>query len=199
MLPKLPSAALLLLIPFFALAVNVAGAQEPKRFDGYRIVRVEVKTQAELDALEQLGVEILNCTPGIGPMDVLVSADQLAAVRRIARTVRVVQDDVQGMVDRQRAPLAVAGADPFADFFLSYHPYDGVGGIVWYMNELVTRYPTLASMVNVGAPLEGRTIWGVRITSNAVATKPAAVYFGCEHAREWVACTIPAYIAYHFL
>ena len=174
-------------------------AQAPRRFDGYQIVRVEVKTQAELAALEHLGVEILNCTPGIGPMDVLVSADQLAAVRGVARIERVLQDDVQGMVDRERAPLAVAAADPFADFFLGYHPYEGVGGIVWYMNELVTRYPTLASMVNVGTTLEGRTIWGVRITSNVVATKPAAVYFGCEHAREWIACTVPAYLANHLV
>lgn len=195
----LPRAAFLTLIPYLSLAATLLRAEEPKRFDGYQIVRVEVKTEAELAALEQLGVEILNCSPGIGPMDVLVSPDQIAAVREVARTVRVLQDDVQGMVDRQRATLAVAGADPFADFFLSYHPYEGDGGILWYMNELVTRYPTLASMVNVGTTLEGRTIWGVRITSNAVAVKPAAVYFGCEHAREWVACTVPAYLANHLV
>jgi murein tripeptide amidase MpaA len=195
----LPLAAFLALIPYLSLAATASRAQELKRFDGYQIVRVEVNTQAELAALEQLGVEILNCTPGIGPMDVLVSADQLAAVRGVARIERVLQDDVQGMVDRERAPLAVAAVDPFADFFLSYHPYEGIGGIVWYMNELVTRYPTLASMVNVGTTLEGRTIWGVRITSNAVVTKPAAVYFGCEHAREWITGTVPPYMANYFL
>lgn len=199
MLAGLPRAAFLTLISCLSLHAISLRADEPKRFDGYQIVRVEVKTQAELVALEQLGVEILNCTPSIGPMDVLASADQLVALRGAARSVRVLQDDVQGMVDRQRAPLAVAAADPFADFFLSYHPYEGVGGIIWYMNELVTRYPTLASMVNVGTTVEGRTIWGVRITSNAVATKPAAVYFGCEHAREWVACTVPAYLANHLV
>lgn len=199
MLPRLPLAAFFALIPCLSLAATASRAQELRRFDGYQIVRVEVKTGAELAALEQLGVEILNCTPGIGPMDVLASADQLAAVQGVARIERVLQDDVQGMVDRERAPLAVAAADPFADFFLSYHPYEGVGGIVWYMNELVARYSTLASMVNVGTTLEGRTIWGVRITSNAVATKPAAVYFGCEHAREWIAGTVPPYMANYLL
>ncbi len=199
LLQRLPRTAILILIPCLSLRAISLRAEEPKRFDGYQIVRIEVKTQSELVALEQLGVEILNCTPGIGPMEVLVSADQLAAVRRISQTVRVVQNDVQGMVDRERAPLAVAGANPFADFFLSYHPYEGDGGIFWYMNELVTRYPTLASMVNIGTTFEGRTIWGVRITSDVIATKPAAVYFGCEHAREWIACTVPAYLANHLV
>lgn len=199
MLSRLPRAAFLTLISYLSFDAISLRADEPKRFEGYQIVRVDVKTQAELVALEQLGVEILNCSHGIGPMDVLASAEKLDALRRIGWTPRLLQDDVQGMVDRQRAPLAVAGADPFDDFFLSYHPYDGVGGIVWYMNELVTRYPTLVSMVNVGTTVEGRTIWGVRITSHAVATKPAAVYFGCEHAREWVACTVPAYLANHLV
>ena len=199
LLPRIPRAALFAFTPYLSLVASTSSAQEAKRFDGNQIVRVEVKNQAELLALEQLGGVILHCTPVIGPMDVLVSAEQLAAVQAITQAVHVVQDDVQGMVDRQRAPLAVAGADPFDDFFLSYHPYEGDGGILWYMNELVARYPTLASMVNVGATFEGRTIWGVRITSNAVATKPAAVYFGCEHAREWVACTVPAYLANHLV
>ncbi len=174
-------------------------AQEARPYEDHQIIRVEVKNQAQLDALEGAGATILNCTPGIGPLDVLVSPDQHEAVLRITRTSRVLQDDVQGMVDRERDPLATAGADPFDDFFLSYHPYDGVGGIVWYMNEIVTRYPTLASMVNIGTTVEGRTIWGIRITSGASAVKPGAVFFGCEHAREWVACTVPAYLAHHLV
>ncbi len=194
-----PRAVLLTLFSCLFLAAAPSQAEAPKHFEGYQIVRVEVKTEAEHAALEQLGVEILNCAPGIGSMDVLASAEQLAEVRKIVGTTIVLQDDVQGMVERQMAPPAVAGADPFDDFFLSYHPYDGEGGIVWYMNELVTRYPALVSMVNVGTTLEGRTIWGVRITSNAVASKPAAVYFGCQHAREWVACTVPAYLANHLV
>jgi len=199
MFRRMPCAAFLVVVACLSFAASASRADEPRRYDGYKIVRVDVKTQAELDALEQLGVEILNCTPGVGPMDVLASAEQLDALRRIGRPARILQDDVQGAVDRERAQPVVALADPFADFFLSYHPYDGVEGIVWYLNELVTRYPTLASMVNVGTTLEGRTIWGVRITSNVVATKPAAVYFGCEHAREWIAGTVPPYMANYFL
>jgi murein tripeptide amidase MpaA len=199
MLCTVPRAVFLVLAACLSFAASASRAEEPRRYDGYRIVRIDVKTQAELDALEQLGVEILNCTPGVGPMDALASAEQLGALRRIGWTPRVLQDDVQGMVDRQRAQPAIAAADPFTDFFLSYHPYDGFGGIVWYLNELVSRYPTLASMVNVGTTLEGRTIWGLRITSGVVSTQPAAVYFGCEHAREWIAGTVPPYMANYLL
>ncbi len=179
-----------------------ASGEEPLRYDRHRIVRVEVRNEAQLQALEAAGTTILNCTPGVGPLDVLVDPDQLRGVEQLGLRPLVVQDDVQGMVDRQRqgaAASVIAGADPFADYFLNYHPYDGVGGILWYMNELATRYPTLASMVNVGTTLEGRTIWAIRISGSGPATKPAVVYFGCEHAREWIAATVPPYLAAYLL
>lgn len=190
-----------LVLALAGLASTIASAQVPtRRFDNHRIVQVDVSTPAQLDAIERLGGDILNCHPHPGPTDVLVTLDQLDALRGLGLDPRVVQDNVQGAVDRQKLSASVvAGADPFDDFFLAYHPYDGANSIVWYMNELVTRYPTLASMVNVGTTLEGRTIWGLRITSNVVSTKPAVVYFGCEHAREWIASTVPTFLATHLV
>jgi murein tripeptide amidase MpaA len=188
--------AFVLVLAFGASTVRA----QPARFDNHRIIRVNVTSVAQLAALEALGATILNCVHGVGPMDVLLEADQLEAVQRLGLTWQVLQNDVQGAVDRQldsAAGAAVAGADPYADFFLSYHPYDGAGGILWFMNQLAIRYPTLVSMIDVGTTLQGRTIWGVRVSSNNVPHKPAVLYFACEHAREWVACTHPAYVAQH--
>ncbi len=183
----------------FAQLNVAASAAEVRPYAGQKIVRIDLKTQGDLDALQRVGAAILNCHPGVGPMDVLVTQQQLDELVGLGRRVRVLHDDAQALVDGQG--FGKLRLDPFEDFFLDYHAYDnGIGSIVWYMNELVTRYPALASMENVGTTLEGRTIRGLRITNDAVAgDKPAVVYFGCEHAREWITSTVPTYVAAHLL
>lgn len=190
-----------ILVALLVAPIAIALADEPvRRFDQHRIVQVDIADPAQLDAIEKIGGEILNCHPRPGATDLLVTLDQIEQLRALGLSPRIMQEDVQGAVERQKLSASVvAGADPFDDFFLAYHPYDGVGGIVWYMNELVARYPTLVSMVNVGTTLEGRTIWGVKVTSNLVANKPGVVYFGCEHAREWIASTVPTWFATHLV
>lgn len=195
------STFLLALLLGIGVTTLLAKDNNTRRYAGHKIVRVDLKNQAELDALEQTGANILNCIPGVGPMDVLVSPAQRAELERRQLPFEVLHDDVNALLQDQRfaEPGAQAGGDPFDDFFLDYHDYDGFGGIVWYMNELVARYPSLASMVNVGTTLEGRTIWGLRIAVNAGGTRPGVVYFGCEHAREWITTTVPTYFATYLL
>ncbi len=193
--------AVVALVPILGQSARLLDAA-PLRYDNHRIFRVDVKTPQQLEDLERLGANILNCAPGVGPMDVLIERSKLQDIERMGLASQLLQDDVQGAVDRElhsAQAAEVAGADPFDDFFLSYHPYDAAGGILWYMNELASRYPTLVSLVDVGTTLEGRTIWGMRVTSEIAAHKPAVLYFACEHAREWVACTHPLYVATHLV
>ncbi len=177
-----------------------AWGQEPKRYDDHKFARVAVKTWQQLEVLEDSGAIIANCVPGVGPMDVVATSEQLAELKRLGLHTEVLHDNVQMLFDAQR-PVALR-ADPFEDFFLDYHEYGNAsetGTVVWYMNELVTLYPTLASMVDVGSTLEARTIHGLRITSDLIADKPGVVYFGAEHAREWITPTAPLYLATYLL
>ena len=152
---------------------SIANAtDEPVRYEGFSQVRVHVTTDAQLQALDRLGVQILNCGIGVGPLDVIASPKQLEALSRLGLETESRVADIQHAIELQRAEnrrrvAALGIGDPFADFFLDYRPYDETGGVVWYMNELVARYPSLASMVNVGTTLQGRTIWGVRISGSA--------------------------------
>lgn len=191
-------ALLVTLSPIFYVGTTEAGT---KRYDGYKIVHINAKTPAEVDRIESFGGIILNCNPGPGPLDVALPGERLNVVTSLGIASKVVVDDLQAALDQSELqPSAVADTqDAFTDYFLTYRPYDGTGGVVWYLNELVNRYPGLASMVNVGTTLQGRTIWGVRITSNVHPTKPGVVYFGVEHAREWIAATVPPYFGNYLL
>jgi len=192
-----------LLVVAFHSAVGVA-ADRPVRYDGYSEVRVMVKTDAQLDAIERMGVRVKNCNIGRGPLDVIATPMQIERLSRLGLEMQLRIPDVQRAIDLQRTEnaqrvAALSTGNPFDDFFLDYRPYDGPNGVVWFMNELVARYPTLASMVNVGTTLEGRPIWGMRVTNTATSSKPGVLYFGCEHAREWISTTVPTYFANYLL
>jgi murein tripeptide amidase MpaA len=189
----------------FSFAEGPARGQETRaRFDDYEIVRITARSMEDIEDIEKSGGNILNCVHGPGPMDVLVSPNERRALSRRGFRMETVNRHVQSMVDVQYASseAVVAGGDPFDDFFLAYHPYgdaETVGSIVWYMNELVTRYPSLASFINVGTTVEGRSILGLRITSDVLSEKPGVFYFSAEHAREWVTPPVTLFFANHLL
>lgn len=180
--------------------VGIARAQEVKSYEDYKILRVDLKAPADLTALRGSGAQILNCVPGVGPMDVLASPDQFDRIGQLGLRTQILHEDAQALFGAQR-PVA-SRADPFTDFFLDYHEYGSAGEtgtILWYMNELVSMYPSLASMIEVGTTLELRTIWGLRITNDTITDKPGVVYFGAEHSREWITPTAPLYFATYLL
>ena len=184
----------------WVLSSSPSQAQTYKSYAGTKKVRIDLETHEDIEAVERTGAIILDCVPRVGKIHAIVTDEQLAAIERIGRPVQVVVENVQAVIERERTTWSPA--DPFTDFFLDYHPYGSAGEtstIVWYMNELVVRYPALASIVNVGTTLEGRTIWGLRISGDAEANLPGVVYFGAEHAREWITTTVPNYFATHLL
>lgn len=185
-----------------AAFAHLAGAQEVRSYEGSRLLRVQTKRPADLAAIEQAGGIILNCVPAVGAVDVVADDAGIAAIRQAGMVAVIVHSDVQALIDNQRRQ-PVAQADPFTDFFLAYHRYGDAatsGTIMWYLNQLVVRYPGLASLINAGSSLEGRPIWVLRIANDAVAgPKPGVCYYACQHAREWITTTTVPYHARHLL
>src|SRR5690606_38888820 len=115
---------------------------------GWRVGTVDARTPDEIAAVEATGAIILNCIPRPGAIDVAANDEQLAKIRDLGLPVSVSAADLDALIREER--LQPAGrADAFDDFFLAYHRYGDAatpGTIVWYLHELVARYPALASM-----------------------------------------------------
>ncbi|GJM24880.1 MAG: hypothetical protein DHS20C16_12950 [Phycisphaerae bacterium] len=180
---------------------NPARADASTKYKDHWLVHVRDATSDQLHAIETLGAVVLNCAPAPGDIDVVASEQQLDAIRAMGVAFDLQHENVQSLIDAERQPSPLRGGDPYEDYFLDYHEYDnGTGSIVWFMNELVTRYPNLVSMIDIGTSGEGRTIWGLRLANDAIGgNKPGALYFSCVHAREWVTTTAPTYFAQHIL
>jgi len=83
------------------------------------------------------------------------------------------------------------------DFFERYQSYDEH---VTFMEDLVSRYPNLATMVNIGPTVEGRFQWAIRITGPGPSRKrPAVLYHGAQHGNEITGPPVIAYTARHLL
>lgn len=194
--------ACLLLVIFSAGSLAAPPAVS---YRGHSKIQVEDLTAQQLETIEALGVRILNCHIGHGPLQAIASSEQLAELQRMGIQYAVHIADIGAAMEEQSQEnagrvAALAMGDPFSDFFLDYRDYTATsGGIIWYMNELVARYPGLAEMVVVGTTLQGQTIHGIKVTNLSTTDKPGVVYFGAEHAREWITTTVATYFANHLL
>lgn len=186
-----------------SLAVAIcapARADSAKRYDDHKVIRIDLKTQADLDAVRRSGAVILDCWPGLKPTQVVASPDQLRQLERLGRRIEVLHDNAQAIVDADKQ--VVPRRDPFTDFFLDYHPIGDAatsGTIVWYMDQLASMNPGLVTMLDIGSTLESRTMWALRITNDMVPDKPGVIYFCDLHAREWITPTACLYFSNYLM
>jgi len=73
-------------------------------------------------------------------------------------------------------------------WFNSYHSYTDH---LTFLNDLVSAFPSNAKITTSGTSVEGRTITGIHIFgASGSGTKPAIIWHGTVHAREWIATMV---------
>lgn len=165
------------------------------RYDGHKMVRVQITSDADLATMRKLSPDIWSDAVGIGPVDYRIPPEAMDELAATGLNYEVMIDDLQVLIDKERAHLIESnkgGAIAGDDWFLDYKTYDQVNARI---DELVAQYPTLASRINVGTSLQGRSIFGIKVTSPNGSNKSAALFNGAQHAREWVAVMVPMYLA----
>ncbi len=171
------------------------------RFDGHRVIRAWPQTDAEIEAIIQMSPDIWSHSVGMdGSFDFRLLPDDMEQLKATGIQHQVMIDDVQFLIEAEQARLS--GQDDnggIADnnWYLDFKQYDE---IVTYLNNLATQYPDLSTIFEVGTSVEGRTIWGIRISSQGgAADKPGVLLNGCQHAREWITPMSTMYTAEHLL
>ncbi len=174
----------------FAAAQDALPPQDaPVDYTGHALVEVTLNTPAQLEQMLEISQHFWSCSPHLGDVPFSVSPQQMEALRASGLPFRIIEPDIQRMIDHERAALAQRGGP----WFENYHPYDEVSD---YVNTLVALRPDLAGRISLGQSIQGRDIFGIRITGpGAPPDRPAVLYNGCQHAREWVAVMVPMYIA----
>jgi len=179
-----------------SLACASAWADESEavvRYDGYHIVRVHVDRWDQIEALHALGATLLSEREGPGVVDYVVPPEGVPDLASLGMVYKVLNDDVQKSIDTERIQWEFAGTVDARDpnWFVSYKDLTQVNA---KLNALVADRPDLVTLLDLGTSLQGRHIYGVRITGPGTG-KPAVQFNGCHHAREWISVMVPMWIA----
>ena len=161
------------------------------RYTGVAALRVALADVDQLAWMLDEGFRPLACRPGLRSEWIAAPADR-ARLRRAGIPFEVVAEDLQVLIDEERRQRAEARRTADGNWYADYRTWPEV---VERLQLLAETHPELVTMSSVGETHEGRTIRAVRVSTSDTGTRPAVLFNGCQHAREWVAVMVPVSIA----
>ncbi|CAN8104497.1 unnamed protein product [Discula destructiva] len=173
-------------------------------YEGYGVFRVPAGDDpSRVNSLvEDLELEVWKSLKKPGAYaDVVVPPEKMAAFQgQIAgiEGVEVMHENLAESIAAEQEPaqvrLMAADASVAAintTWFSAYHSY---ADHLSYLGGLVAKYPGNAKLATSGTSLQGNTITGIQIYGSAGAgVKPAIVFHGTVHAREWISTMVNEY------
>jgi hypothetical protein len=163
-------------------------------------------TAAEFTQLQGEGYDIVapeQTLDGVA-VDLVLTPSERSAIARRGIALELFRDS-QGRTARQLArSQARAGFNVWRD-------YDGTNGLRQYLTEFVADNERIAKLVVIGRTWQGRDIVAVRITKEPqgdgkkarkarkkMKRRPAVLYQGTTHAREWISTEVTRRMMEHF-
>ncbi|KAF6821423.1 zinc carboxypeptidase [Colletotrichum plurivorum] len=201
-------AALSAVVAAASAASIAAGGNKRVTYEGTKVFRVSVGDEVDRvnDVVSKLSLSTWKGAPRAGALaDIVVPAAEVDAFQAeiAGMNVTTMHEDLQASIDDESSfqlyaellTSKVAGSAN-ATWFNSYHAY---ADHLQFLNDLVASFPNNAEIVTSGKSLQGNTITGVHIHGTTKGTKPAVVFHGTVHAREWISTMTNEYIAWTLL
>ncbi|KAK8091440.1 hypothetical protein PG997_001801 [Apiospora hydei] len=192
---------LLLLASLLAAPLLTGVAALPSRQDeeatvsysGFKVYRINTlgRTPEVQDKLSALS-SYEQWHQDAGHLDVLIAPDEAAAFEGLGLDYRVMHQDLGTSISAE-SPVANKKKrqdDPLA-WFETYHNYEDH---IQYFRDLHDAFPNNSEMVSSGKSYQGRDIFGIHLWGPGGPGKPAVLYHGTVHAREWITAPVVEYI-----
>lgn len=179
---------------------SVLPRQDAVNYDGYRVYRVATAGQdaAVLDALSALDYEQWSHKAS-DYIDLSVASDMIETFEALGLDYQVMHADLGADIAEEAQSMAApvkrqaGNQGPSSTWFNAYHSY---ADHVQYWRDLVAGFPNNAQRFTAGSSFENREIFGVKLFGNGTSTnKPALVWHGTVHAREWISTMTVEFLA----
>ncbi|MCK5261095.1 MAG: PKD domain-containing protein [Thermoplasmatales archaeon] len=84
------------------------------------------------------------------------------------------------------------------EFVLQFHSYSQMTD---ELQDIADTYPSIANLYVLGSSVQGRTIWGLKITDNPdiEENEPEVRICGCHHGNEFMSVELPLLLAWHLV
>ncbi|KAF2689168.1 zinc carboxypeptidase [Lentithecium fluviatile CBS 122367] len=195
----MPLGKMRFLLPTFALlslvASSVVPSVSPISYDGYRVYRV--KTGKNLLAIREKLSSFTYSTWNhdlTRNIDLVLSPDQVPAFETLGLDTKCLHEDLGASIvaeSQVKSHWKRQANDSNDAWFGSYHPYEEH---IEYFKELHASFPNQSEWISSGTSYEGRDIYGLHLWGAGGPGKPAVLYHGTVHAREWIAAPVVEYL-----
>src|SRR5215207_10543035 len=181
-----------------ALLVSLAATGTAGAASGHGLDMYTAKADAKAIALIRSGGYDVaeSAAAGGATVDLVLTAREADRLRGQGVDLSLKRNG-KGQTVRQQADAMAAGG------FNVYRSYDEPGGIRDELYALAKRYPAIVKLVVIGRTLQGREIIALKVTKNANqladGARPAALYMGTVHAREWIGTEVTRRLLHHFI
>ncbi len=178
-----------------ATAAPVAGDSG----DGIEVYVGQVNAE-DLDALAEAGLDHEDVATGATSRGAVMVEAVMTA--RQARKLRSAGIDLKVKTVGGRTAAQALAARTAAGYDV-FRSYSEAGGIRDELSAAAAEHPDIAERVLVGRSLLGKPIYAVRVTKDAAAVadgaRPAVLYNGAQHAREWITPEMVRRLMHHVL
>ncbi|XP_077990787.1 carboxypeptidase B-like [Glandiceps talaboti] len=157
-----------------------------KRYDGYEVLRVDVKKDGDVRILKGL-LDMDETVVDFWdfPRDVMVSPSSQKQIKDLLRTNNIQYhtwiSNVQDLIDNQFSPRRQGQVEEF-DYSV-YHTYEEIQQWVF---DTADRFPDRAKHFLVTNSYEGRELNALQVGTDSETPKEAIWIQGGIHAREWI-------------
>jgi Zinc carboxypeptidase/Immune inhibitor A peptidase M6 len=184
----------LLTLSTMALAL-LAIAAAPAAAAGDRAAALQMYeatvTAEQYEVLRSEGFDVVAPKPVAGgvAVDLVLTEAERAGLARRGIEVELFRD-ARGRTASELADSQAAGG------FTVWRDYDGGDGLRRYLADFVADHRATTQLFVIGETTQGRDIVAVRVTKESndggarIADRPAVLYQGTTHAREWISTEV---------
>jgi len=138
------------------------------------LARIHLTEKSQMKQIQSLNLDIAYVKYG-QYIDIVTDKEEVDYLRSLGYDVEIVHEDLVAFYQSRLAKGKDMGG---------YHTYDETNAA---MDSIHNEHPEITtSRINVGTTLEGRTIWGMKISDNPEVDEdePEVFFNGLIHARE---------------
>ncbi|KAI1093240.1 hypothetical protein F5B19DRAFT_491573 [Rostrohypoxylon terebratum] len=177
-------------------------------YDGYKIFRVTpgddiAAFESHLESLEAIDLTHNHGHIGEEHFDVAVPPENLSAFEELNFTSTVLSEDLgadialEGDLAKYPGRELSAAALPDFSWFSAYHDY---ADHLVFLEDIHSSFSSNSELITAGKSFEGRDIQGIHLWgSSGKGSKPAIVWHGNVHAREWISSKVVEYLTYQLV
>lgn len=186
-----------------ALGTALPTREETVNYDGYKVYRVttgENLTTVQ-DELSNFSFQPWNIDVS-KYMDIAISPEQIEDFESLNLDKALMHEDLGADIKAEWDPsVSLSGlqqrALPSLSYFNNYHSYNDH---LQFVRDVQSSFSSNSEVVTSGTSVEGRMITGIHLWGkDGKGSKPAILFHGTVHAREWITTMTVEYLTYQLV